>query len=154
MRGAKFVASRSSWSASRCLRVLFDAGAVAGLTDGQLLERFAARCGESASWPSRPLVQRHGPMVLRVCRATLGDEHEAEDAFQATFLILARKAGSLWVGDSLGPWLYRVSSRIAVRTTIASGHRKVAERQMAKRASDRFSGEEPKRPRAGPLRGD
>ena len=55
------------------------------------------------------LVERHGPMVLRVCRAILRHEHETEDAFQATFLVLVRKADSLWVRDSLGPWLYRVA---------------------------------------------
>ena len=140
------MASQRNRSAHRYLRVLFDAGTVAGLTDGQLLERFAARRGETSELAFATLVERHGPMVLRVCRAILRHEHEAEDAFQATFLVLVRKADSLWVRDSLGPWLYRVAYRIAVRAKIVSGRRKAAERQVAEMASDRFSGEE----RSGP----
>jgi RNA polymerase sigma factor (sigma-70 family) len=135
--------SQRSQSTHRYLRVLFDAGTVAGLTDGQLLERFAAQRGETSELAFATLVERHGPMVLRVCRATLRHEHEAEDAFQATFLVLVRKAHSLWVRDSLGPWLYRVAYRIAVRAKIVSGLRKATEREVAEMASDRCSGEEP-----------
>ena len=76
-------------------------------------------------------------MVLRVCRAILHHEHEAEDAFQATFLVLVRKADSLWVRDSLGPWLYRVAYRIAVRAKIAAGRREATEREVVAMASDR-----------------
>jgi RNA polymerase sigma factor (sigma-70 family) len=136
------VASQRTWSAHRHLRVLFDAGTVAGLTDGQLLERFAAQRGETSELAFAILVERHGPMVLRVCRAILRHEHETEDAFQATFLVLVRKADSLWVRDSLGPWLYRVAYRIAVRAKIVSGRRKAAEREVAEMASDRYDGEE------------
>ncbi len=132
------MASQRHRSAHRYLRVLFDAGTLAGLTDGQLLERIGARRGESSEPDFATLVERHGPMVLRVCRAILRHEHEAEDAFQATFLVLVRKADSLWVRDSLGPWLYRVAYRIAVRAKIVSGRRKAAERQVAEMASDRF----------------
>ncbi len=120
--------------------MLFDAGTVTGLTDGQLLERFADRGGETSEPAFATLIERHAPMVLRVCRAILQHEHEAEDAFQATFLVLVRKADSLWVRDSLGPWLYRVAYRTAVRARIVSGRRKAAERQVAALASDRFSG--------------
>ena len=88
------------------------------------------------------MVGRHGPKVPRVCRAILRHEHEAEDAFQATFLVLVRKADSIWVRDSLGPWLHRVAYRIAVRAKIVSGRRKAAEREEAEMASDRYSGEE------------
>ena len=80
------------------LRTLFLAGSAVGLTDGQLLECFATRDGEAAELAFAVLVERHGPMVLRTCRAVLRDEHDARDAFQATFLILARRGGSLWVG--------------------------------------------------------
>lgn len=98
---------------SRRLRMLFEVGTTTGLTDGQLLERFATRSGDSAEAAFEAIVERHGSMVLRVCRSILRDEHEAMDAFQATFLILARKGRGLWVGDSLGPWLHRVARRAA-----------------------------------------
>ena len=87
----------------RHLRTLFDAGGTTGLTDGQLLERFATRRGEAAERAFAALVERHGPMVLRACRGILREEHEAMDAFQATFLVLARK-GRLALGPRLaGP---------------------------------------------------
>lgn len=121
----------------RYLCALFEAGTAAGLTDGQLVERFAAHRGEMSEQAFASLVERHGPMVLRVCRAILRQEHGAEDAFQATFLVLVRKAGSLWVKDSLGPWLYRVAYRIAVRAKLAAGRREATERESAAMASDR-----------------
>ena len=89
------------------VRMLFEAGAVGGLTDRQLLERFRARDGEAAELAFAALVERHGPMILRVCRRTLRDEHDAQDAFQATFLVLVRKAGSLRaarLARRLAPW--------------------------------------------------
>src|SRR5262249_54349741 len=92
----------------RGLRTLFNVGAVGGLAERELLARFAARQGESAELAFAALVERHGPMVLRACREALDSQHDAEDAFQATFLILARRAGSLPVRGPLGPWLYRV----------------------------------------------
>ena len=92
---------------------LWDLGTFAGLTDAQLLERFAARHGDGSEPAFEALVERHGPMVFRVCRAILRDEHEASDAFQATFLVLVRRAGSLWACDTLGPWLHQVAYRVA-----------------------------------------
>ena len=77
---------------------------------GQLLERFAADRDEAAF---EALVTRHGPMVLGTCRRMLADPHDVEDAFQATFLVLARKAGSIRDGDRLGPWLHGVARRVA-----------------------------------------
>ncbi len=81
-------------------------------SDAQLLQRFLAQRDESAF---ELLVWRHGPMVLGVCRRLLRDRHDAEDAFQATLLVLARKAGSIGKGSSVGSWLYKVAYRVALR---------------------------------------
>ncbi|MDR3623327.1 MAG: efflux RND transporter periplasmic adaptor subunit [Paludisphaera borealis] len=116
------------------VRTLFDAGTVTGLTDGQLLERFATRRGEASELAFTALVERHGPMVLRACRGVLRDDHEAMDAFQATFLVLARKGGSLWVRDSLGPWLHRVAGPAAGRATRASAQRLATEKKAVEMA--------------------
>ena len=96
------------------LKTLFGVGINGGLTDAQLLERFTSNRDETAELAFRALVERHGPMVLRVCRSVLRDAHEADDAFQATFLVLVRRARSLWVRDSLGPWLHQVAYRTAL----------------------------------------
>ena len=100
-------------AAHRGLQTLFHAGSLIGVTDGQLLERFALRDGEASEAAFAALVERHGSLVWRTCRAVLRDEHAAADAFQATFLVLVRKAGSLWVRDSIVPWLHRVAFRAA-----------------------------------------
>lgn len=113
------------------LRLLFHGGAVPGLTDGQLLERFVTRTGETGEMAFAALVERHGPMVLNTCQAVLRDEHAAQDAFQATFFVLARRARSLWVRDSLGPWLHRVARRAAKRALLAMVRRQAAERKAA-----------------------
>ena len=78
----------------------FIVGAAGQLTDGQLLERFQGRRDEVGELAFAALVERHGRMVLHACRSILRNEHAAQDAFQATFVVLARKAGSLWVKDS------------------------------------------------------
>lgn len=120
---------------SRRLRMIFEGGCPAGLTDGQLLERFATRSGDPAEAAFETLVERHGPMVLRACRSILRDEHEAMDAFQATFLILARKGRGLWVGDSLGPWLHRVARRAASKARAGAVRRRAIELQAAELAT-------------------
>src|SRR3954463_9409633 len=117
------------------LKALFGGGTLAGLTDGQLLERFATRRDEAGELAFAALVERHGPMVLRACRGILRDEHDAMDAFQATFLVLVRKGGSLWVRDSLGPWLHRVACRAAKRARAGAIRRQALEQQMAERAA-------------------
>jgi RNA polymerase sigma factor (sigma-70 family) len=137
-RGTRPVTIGRKGTALRHVHTLFSEGTVAGLTDGQLLERFAKRDAESAELAFAALVERHGPMVLRVCRAVLLDGHEAQDAFQATFLVLVRKAGSLRVRDSLGPWLHEVALRIAACARATIARRRVHERRcvaMAERSS-------------------
>ena len=104
---------RHSAAAFRQIGVLHDSGSMAGLGDGDLLARFGGGPGEGAEAAFSALVERHGPMVLRVCRSGLRDPHDADDAFQATFLVLARRAASLRVADSLGPWLHGVACRVS-----------------------------------------
>ena len=122
-------------TAVRHLRSAFDGGAVAGLTDAQLLDRFARRAGdEAASSAFAALVERHGPMVLQVCRSALRDEHDAQDAFQTVFLVLVRKAHALWVRDSHGPWLHGVALRTAARARAAALRRRAHETRRAESA--------------------
>ena len=82
------------------------------MSDAQLLDDFVTRQDEASF---EVLVWRHGSMVLSVCQRVLHDSHEAEDAFQATFLVFARKAGSVGKSEALGSWLYKVAFRVALR---------------------------------------
>jgi RNA polymerase sigma factor (sigma-70 family) len=104
------------------------AGSTAGLPDTDLLECYLQGRDESAF---RVLVQRHGPTVLGVCRAVLGHAHDAEDAFQATFLVLARKAGSILRRDGLGSWLHGVAHRVALKARVAAARRRAVEARVA-----------------------
>jgi RNA polymerase sigma factor (sigma-70 family) len=101
------------------------------LTDRQLLQRFAAG-GDEAAFAA--LVQRHGPMVLGVGRRLLGAA-DAEDAFQATFLVLARRAQAVQWQDSVGGWLYAVAYRIARRSRADAARRRARERQPGGRTA-------------------
>jgi RNA polymerase sigma factor (sigma-70 family) len=127
------VPSNRARSLPRGLQTLFHAGTLTGVTDGQLLERFALRDGEGSESAFAVLVERHGTLVWRTCRTVLRDEHEAADAYQATFLVLVRKAGSLWVRDSIAPWLHRVAFRAANQARRAAKRRQEAERRAAER---------------------
>jgi RNA polymerase sigma factor (sigma-70 family) len=97
----------------------------ARLTDAQLLDRFLSERDEGAF---DVLVHRHGPMVLGVCRRVLADAHDADDAFQATFLILVRRAGSIRRRELVGSWLYGVAYRAALEARMA--RRRSRERQL------------------------
>ncbi len=98
-----------------------------GRTDAQLLERFVAHRDEAAF---AALVRRHGPMVLGVCRRTAGHADDADDAFQAVFLVLARKAASIRAPARLGAWLYGVAYRTARKARAAADRLRTRERQV------------------------
>jgi RNA polymerase sigma factor (sigma-70 family) len=106
---------------------LFRVGTAGGLSDAQLMERFATRHGEAAEAAFAALIERHGPMVLRVCRRVLNDPHDAQDAFQATFLILVQRPGAVRQRASLAGWLYGVALRVAAHSRAASARRRVVE---------------------------
>jgi RNA polymerase sigma factor (sigma-70 family) len=99
-----------------------------GATDSQMLDHFV-RDGDHGAF--RGLVSRHGPAVLQVCRGVLHDPHEAEDAFQATFLVLVRKAPLIKDPESLGGWLRGVAYRTAIRARCRAARRRALERTRA-----------------------
>src|SRR5262249_25455512 len=112
----------------RHLRDLFHDGTAVGLGDGQLLARYAASRDEAAF---EALVARHGPMVLATCRAVLRHEQDIEDAFQATFLVLAKKARRVRAGEALGGWLHRVAYRVAVEASAQARRRRRREAEAS-----------------------
>jgi len=105
------------------------------LGDEDLLDRFLNRDDEAAEAAFREIVARHGPMVLGVCRHILNQHQDAEDAFQATFLVLARKAGSIRDRRVLARWLYEVAYRIAMRAKTNGVRRRAHERQGGEMAA-------------------
>jgi RNA polymerase sigma factor (sigma-70 family) len=111
------------------IRRLFGGGSASGVDEADLLRRFA---NDRDPLALEVLVARHGPMVLGVCRRVLGqDRHSSEDAFQATFLVLARRAGSIRDPARLGPWLHGVAHRVAVRARSDLARRNARERNGA-----------------------
>jgi RNA polymerase sigma factor (sigma-70 family) len=114
------------------LRIAFLAKDSGQVTDADLVGRFAARRDEAAFGA---LMERHGQLVLQVCRRVLHHDADADDAFQATFLVLARKAPSLRVGQSLAAWLYGVALRCARDLRkVAMRRRKHEERAASNRS--------------------
>ena len=99
-----------------------------GLTDGQLLGRFIEQRGEAAV---AALVRRHGPMVWGTVRRILPNHHDAEDAFQATFLVLTRRAASIRPREKVGNWLYGVAYQTARKARATRSKRRVREGQVA-----------------------
>ncbi len=124
--GAAIMAREHTDSALRHVHDVLAAHDRERLSDRELLRRFSRQRDEAAF---TALVRRHGPMVLGVCRRTLGDEQDAEDAFQAAFLVLARKAGRLTWHESVGTWLYLVARRAALRARGGRARRRDRERR-------------------------
>jgi RNA polymerase sigma factor (sigma-70 family) len=120
--------NRPLGAAVRYIRSLTDGPSAATVADGQLLDRFASTRDEAAF---AALLRRHGPMVLAVCRRVLGRYQDAEDAFQATFLLLARKAASIRKQESVGSWLHGVARRLAVKAKEHGDRQRVHERRAA-----------------------
>src|SRR5437660_12250034 len=101
-------------------------------TDGELLEAFLTTREEAAF---EALLRRHGPMVLGVCRRTLHNSHDAEDAFQATFLVLVRKASTIRPRELVGNWLYGVACRTAMKALAMNTKRRSKECRAQKEIS-------------------
>ncbi len=113
--------------ASRDIQTLFSVGTIGGHSDAKLLERFAAHREEVVF---EEIVRRHGPMVWGVCRRVLRDHHDAEDAFQATFLVLARKGHAIARRELLAHWLHGVAYQTARKTRSTRARRRMREAQV------------------------
>ncbi|SIO55491.1 RNA polymerase sigma factor, sigma-70 family [Singulisphaera sp. GP187] len=122
----------------RQVHELFRAGRVGDATDTELLGRFASQRDDIAF---TALVTRHGSMVLRVCQGVLQDQHAAEDAFQATFLVLAHKAHRLHAGETLSQWLHGVALRVAKKAKSQNASRQQRDRHHAVAATWEPSGD-------------
>jgi RNA polymerase sigma factor (sigma-70 family) len=104
---------------------LFGTGTCSGLTDGQLLERFTSGKPGAREVAFESLVLRHGPMVMRLCQSGLRDPQDVHDAFQAVFLVLARRSASIRRRDSVASWLYGVALRVIARVKASAARRRV-----------------------------
>jgi RNA polymerase sigma factor (sigma-70 family) len=120
---------RSASLAAHHVRQFLETNCLSAATDAELLERFLSQHEEPAFGE---LVQRHGPIVLGLCRRVLRNQHDAEDAFQATFLVLARKGGSIRRPRSLAGWLLHVARRVALRARANADRRRRREAQLAR----------------------
>ena len=134
---------RGSWkTVIRDVDRLYTEGTAAGWSDDQLLARYITARDDSNT-VFETIVRRHGPMVLEVCRRLLGNYDDAQDAFQATFLVLARRAGSIapHPSQSLGPWLYQVASRTAWKARGTRHRREAREHRAASRSETTIEAE-------------
>jgi RNA polymerase sigma-70 factor (ECF subfamily) len=111
------------------LEAIFGAGTLSALSDGQLLAQFLEGRDPAGEQAFESIVKRHGSMVYRVCCQVMGDGHEAQDAFQAVFLVLARRADAVRNRESLGSWLYGVALRVSARARAGVQRRRGRELQ-------------------------
>ena len=125
------MASETSTSVTKHIDALFRTGTAVGLCDSSLLDRFRTGPADQAEAAFAVLVERHASMVLYVCRRILGDRHDAEDAAQATFLVLASHARTIRRTDSVASWLYGVAARISTRARRDTARRRLRERRGA-----------------------
>jgi RNA polymerase sigma factor (sigma-70 family) len=125
---------------ARNLETLFTTGTLAHQTDSQLLDQFLTHHNELAFGE---LVARHGPLVLRICRRSLHDPRDVEDAFQTIFLILVRKARTLTDRTALASWLFGVATRVARRTRKNTHRRRLREFPLTTEPGDRSHTQNP-----------
>jgi DNA-directed RNA polymerase specialized sigma24 family protein len=118
---------------SNLIEALYSIGVTAGLSDAQLLTQLLVGRDGVDEVAFAALMERHGPMVFQVCNKVLGNSHDAQDAFQATFLVLLRKAKSIRRNESVASWLYGVARLVAMRANTQSARRRTHERQAAER---------------------
>ena len=121
----------SSRQVLRQLNTLFQCGVSGSQSDETLLEQFVTGGEEAAETAFTALVERHGAMVLGVCRRVLGNRHSAEDAFQATFLVLARKAAAIARREQLASWLHGVARRAALDARARAARQHTKEKRLA-----------------------
>ena len=124
------MAGASSREVIRHLNTLFHCGAVGSRSDAELLESFVARDKHAAEAAFAALVDRHGAMVLGVCRRVLGNKDAADDAFQATFLVLARKAAAIGRREQLASWLHGVARRAALDARARASRQRAREKRL------------------------
>jgi RNA polymerase sigma factor (sigma-70 family) len=116
---------------------LFQFGVVGTMSDVQLLEQFLSREEGAAEAAFEALLIRHGPMVLRICRSTLRNAHDAEDAFQAVFLVLASRARRIRKRNSLASWLFRVAHRVSGRAKHTAARQRALDQVVAQRTLEK-----------------
>src|SRR5262245_59077844 len=121
--------ARETTAATEAIPGPWDRDASVVWSDEQLLRQFLSRMEESAEAAFATLIERHGPIVHRVCLDVLQDREDARDVAQAVFLVLARKAGSIRKPEALGPWLHGVAFRLARRVRSEEASRRAAERR-------------------------
>ena len=121
------MSSRAAGTVMEYIRGLIGAGTASDLSDQELLARFVTQRDQCAF---EALVRRYGPLVLGVCRRRLWDPQDVEDAFQATFLVLVRKAGTMRRRELLRNWLYGVANRIALRARAYAARRRDRQRDF------------------------
>jgi RNA polymerase sigma factor (sigma-70 family) len=130
------MASNSSDSMHRQAQRLFNLGTLGSMNDAQLLDWFISERDDAREAAFEELMIRHGPMVFRVCRRVLRDTHDSEDAFQATFLVLAHRARSLRRRESVASWLFGVAYRVASRSRRTAARRQARDQRVAQRTSE------------------